>query len=100
MEAPPSLPRLPPKDYRTSDLHPVQSDLPELIPTDDAEPPVFEVERILRWRWASGQRRKKEYLVLWSGYPIDEATWEPAAHFTSPSGLRGLLRRDQPAEAV
>ena len=45
-----------------------------------------------------GQRRRKEYLVLWSGYPLEEATWEPTSHFTSPSGLRGLLRRDNPPE--
>ena len=48
----------------------------------------------------SGRRRKKEYLVLWSGYPIDEATWEHVENFTSPIGLRGLIRRDQSAETT
>ena len=62
------------KDYRTSSLHPIPTELPNLIPADDAKPSVFEVERILRWRWAHGQHRQKEYLVLWSGSPIDEAT--------------------------
>ena len=83
----------------SSRLHPVSAPLPELVPAEDAEPAVFEVERILRWRWSPGQRRKKEYLVLWTGYPIENATWEPASSFTSPSGLRGLLRRDKPSEA-
>ena len=75
------------------------ADLPELVPVEDTEPVVFKVECILHWHWISGQHRKKEYLVLWAGYPIENATWEPAANFTSPSGLRGLLRRDQPSEA-
>ena len=35
------------KDYHTSSLHPVSSTLPDLIPAEDAEPPVFEVERLL-----------------------------------------------------
>ena len=87
------------KDYRSSRLHPVTESLPELVPAEDAEPDVFKVERILRWRWIPGQHRKKEYLVLWAGYPIENATWEPASSFMSPSGLRGLLRRDQPSEA-
>ena len=62
------------KDYRLSRLHPVAESLPPLVPAEDADPDVFEMERILRWRRCSGQRRKKEYLVLWSGYPIENAT--------------------------
>ena len=38
------------KDYRTSRLHPVTADLPELVPAEDAEPEFFDVERILHWR--------------------------------------------------
>ena len=87
------------KDYRSSRLHPVQQRLPVLVPAEDAEPEFFDVERILRWRWSPGQRRKKEYLVLWSGHPIDEATWEPTSHFASPGILHGLLKRDKPSEA-
>ena len=37
---------------------------------------VFAVERLLKVRT---QRGKKQYLVLWEGYPEAEATWEPAA---------------------
>ena len=87
------------KDFRTSRFHPTAATtLPELVPATPTEPRVFNIERILRWRWMVGQRRRKEYLVLWSGYPLEEATWEPTSHFTSPSGLRGLLRRDNPPE--
>ena len=87
------------KDFRTSRFHPTAAaTLPELVPATPIGPRVFNVERILRWCWMEGQRRRKEYLVLWSGYPIEEATWEPTSHFTSPSGLRGLLCRDKPPE--
>ena len=87
------------KDFRTSRFHPTAAaTLPELIPATPTEPRVFTIKRILCWHWMEGQHQRKEYLVLWSGYPIEEATWEPTSHFTSPSGLRGLLRRDHPPE--
>ena len=44
----------------------------EVEPEDD-EP--YDVEKILRWRWRGpSQRRFKEYLVLWSGWSIDDAS--------------------------
>ena len=39
------------------------------LPDDD----LFIVESILEIRG----KKKKEFLVKWAGYPIDEATWEP-----------------------
>jgi transposase InsO family protein len=39
----------------------------------------WEVERVLGERSVRGGR---EYLVLWQGYPIEDATWEPARHLT------------------
>ena len=76
------------------------SSIPELMAKDDDEdrPDEYEVERLLRWRWSPNNRRKKEYLTLWTGYPIEEAIWEPAAHFTSPAGLRRMIREHQPTE--
>ena len=49
----------------------------------------YEVEKLLRWRWSgpSGRRRKKEFLVLWAGYSIDDASWTPAASFDYPEEL-------------
>ena len=38
------------KDYRSSRLHPVQQRLLVVVPTEDAEPEFFDVERILCWR--------------------------------------------------
>ena len=77
-----------------------ESSIPELMAKDEDEdrPDVYEVERLLRWRWSPNNKRKKEYLTLWTGYPIEEATWEPAAHFTSPAGLRRMIREHQPTE--
>ena len=43
----------------------------------------FMVEEILDHRERRGQR---EYLVHWQGYPVDEATWEPATNLRDESG--------------
>ena len=36
--------------------------------------PEFYIERILNKRT---HRRRVQYLVKWSGYPLSEASWEP-----------------------
>lgn len=43
----------------------------------------FMVEEILDHRERGGQR---QYLVHWKGYPVDEATWEPASNLRDESG--------------
>ena len=63
----------------------------------DAEP-RFEVEKILRWRKKVGSDRKKEYLVLWAGYPLEEATWEPEENFSDAAALKKSLEEDKPPE--
>ena len=40
----------------------------------------YEVEGLL-WHQGSGARCR--YLVLWKGYPLTEATWEPESHLTN-----------------
>ena len=37
----------------------------------------FEVEAILRHKGSGAQRL---YQVLWKGYPLTEASWEPESH--------------------
>ena len=37
----------------------------------------YEVEAILRHK---GQGARRLYQVLWKGYPITEASWEPESH--------------------
>ena len=56
-------------------------------------PPVleYEVKGIL---WHQGTDARRRYLVLWKGYPLTEATWEPESHLTNaPNILEEYLRR-------
>ena len=85
------------KDWRTADLHDDQS-----IPADEApgvEEPYYEIERILPWRKVKRNKKiLKEYLVLWKGYPIEEASWVQAGQFRHPGQLRNYLEEDNPQE--
>ena len=40
----------------------------------------YEVEGIMRHQ---GKRSRRRYLVLWKGYPLHEATWEPESHLAN-----------------
>ena len=63
----------------------------ELEDTDTLQ--YFDVEKVLRWRWTSKtRRRRREFLVLWQGYPVEEAEWIPASYFSNQDALRvGIL---------
>ena len=69
---------------------------------DDIEPetqPVYEVEKILRWRKVQlGRKKTREFLVTWHGYPLEEAMWIPEENFTYPRLIKGMMRRDKPVE--
>ena len=84
------------RSYRTTE------DLPQPdLDTDADRPEEYEVERILRKRRVlkrNGRHSHNEYLVLWQGYPLEEATWEPEAHFTDSAILKQNLQEDKPAE--
>ena len=68
----------------------------ELEPEDD-EP--YDVERLLRWRWRGpSSRRQKKFLVLWTDWSLDNATWILAENFTSARELEKMIRRDKPIE--
>ena len=48
-----------------------------------------EVEAILRHK---GKGARHLYLVMWKGYPITEASWEPESHLqNAPLILEGYL---------
>jgi transposase InsO family protein len=51
---------------------------PEISHSDNGAP-AWEVERIVAKRGRGGATR---WLVLWRGYPLEEATWEPRASLT------------------
>ena len=51
----------------------------------------YEVEAILRHK---GKGARHLYLVMWKGYPITEASWEPESHLrNAPLILEDYLRR-------
>ena len=51
----------------------------------------YEVEGILRDKGKGARRR---FLVLWKGYPLSEATWEPVEHLDNAQDvLEDYLRR-------
>ena len=63
--------------------------------------PVYTVERILKWRRVKvGRRLTREFLVIWQGYPLDEAQWIPEANFKYPAQLRQQLKDDRPVEVT
>ena len=63
----------------------------ELEDADQSQ--YFDVEKILRWQWSSKtQRRRREFLVLWQGYPIEEAEWIPASFFSDQDALQAMFK--------
>ena len=68
----------------------------------DIEPmrePVYEVEKLLRWRKVQkGRKTIREYLVTWTGYPLEEAMWIPEENFTYPRLIKSMIKRDNPIE--
>ena len=69
---------------------------------EDIEPearPVYEVERILRWRRVQiGRKKVREFLVTWHDYPLEEAMWVPERNFPFPDELKRMLKQDRPVE--
>ena len=53
----------------------------------------YEVEAILRHK-SKGAQCRRLYLVMWKGYPITEASWEPESYLrNAPLILEDYLRR-------
>ena len=61
----------------------------------------FDVEKLLRWRWIGPSgRRHKEFLVLWIGWSIDNASWVLAGNFTYARELQKMIKRGKLEEAT
>jgi hypothetical protein len=82
------------KPYRDGQLP-----FPDRPPADSRPPPdalldtgdgVYELERILA---KSGRGRNTQYLIMWKGYPVWEATWEPQDHINAPAALSEFNNR-------
>ena len=58
---------------------------------------VYEIEKFLCWRYRKIQKKKKrESLVLWKRYPIEEASWIPEDNITDKDQLQEELDEDNP----
>jgi hypothetical protein len=64
------------KPYKESEDF-ARATLPPPVTIPDTEEQEYEVETILDKRTIRG---KQQYLVKWTGYPLHDATWEPAHH--------------------
>ena len=71
--------------------------LPGEIELEDPErPQYFDVEKILRWKWTSKtRRRQREFLVLWQGYPAEDAEWIPASFFSNQHALQEDIKANR-----
>jgi hypothetical protein len=66
----------------TGDLLPrkaAPSQLKLFAPLENDTDNFYEVDTVLQHRGEAGHR---EYKVSWSGYSLNEATWEPAANLS------------------
>ena len=67
------------------------------VELEDADRPEYlEVEKILRWRWNSKtRRRRREFLVLWQGYPTEDAEWIPASFVSDQDALQEDIKANR-----
>jgi len=87
-------------DGKVLDRHIPPDQLKPVGPDRTAEPDqdpdeAFVVERILSHR---GKPPSIEYKVLWKGYPIEEATWEPASSFLDTKVIRDYWKAENDAK--
>ena len=85
------------KRWRTALYRKEEDEIP--IELESTEEPHYEVEKILRWRKVKGTKRR-EYPTLWTGYSLEEATWEPEENFDDREALLRNLQEDKPSEEV
>ena len=53
----------------------------------------YKIEKLLLWRWTgpSGRRRKREFLILWKQYSIDDVSWIPESNFDDPTEIPKMM---------
>ena len=69
------LPCIEPKRFQRSKEFEREERPPSPVVVDGKE--EYEVDAILRHK---GKGARRLYLVMWKGYPITEASWEPESH--------------------
>lgn len=95
-----------PAHFRAHDVFHVDRLKRWIAPTRINRPPVlsstepittaqttFDVDRILDVRdLKRGHHSRREYLVVWTGYSLSDATWEPEVNLQCPRLLRAFWR--------
>ena len=71
---------------------PVPLTRPEPVASEDNGAPEWEVDRVLDHR---KNRKRTQYLVLWKGYPLSEATWEPIENLDGALDLVVQYNKDK-----
>jgi len=64
---------------------------------NEADEEEYDVEKVLAFR--QSRRKGREFKILWKGYPLSAATWEPEANLDNAHGLvdEFLLGKQRPA---
>jgi len=64
---------------------------------DEASEKEYDVEKVLDFR--QSRRKGREFKILWKGYPLSDATWEPEANLDNARKLvdEFLLGKQRPA---
>ena len=85
------------RPWRSSEWNcPVNTPAPDVQVSDE---PFYEVDKILKWRKTTvGRRTIKEYLVTWTGYPLEDAQWIPETNWRDPTKLKAYIKQDKPTE--
>jgi hypothetical protein len=93
--------QLPPKTRKLSATRSLgrqgQHEVDQLLENENLRQPPgangeYTVERIMAVKTVKGG---KMYLVKWSGYPIEEATWEPASNLQNAILLLSAFQRSK-----
>ena len=88
------------RPYRVSTWTKAQESAVEDLELEE-EDRSYEIEKILRWRYTGPTTRRKwrrEFLILWKYYSIDDASWIPEDNFDDPADIALLMKRDNPVE--
>ena len=68
-----------------------------ILEEEEDDQDIYEVEKYLRWMYRKIQNKKKrESLLGWKGYPIEEARWIPEDTITYKEQLQEELDEDNP----
>ena len=85
------------RTWKAIDVHEDQPVSQEDIPK--VGEPYWEIEHILWWRKIKRNKKViKEYLVLWRGFPVEEASSIQAEQFSHPKQIKQYSDEDKPLE--